>query len=131
MAWLYINSALPDASDVGIISSTSQRLKRVEGRSHHILNTISQLKEVKQKQIEGVCVVFGPGSFSSIRTGVLIANMFARTEKIPLIGLHLDQATDLALIAKGLEANTYPKQAYVKPEYDAEPNITVAKVKTT
>ncbi|MCC7356900.1 hypothetical protein IT408_00100 [Candidatus Uhrbacteria bacterium] len=131
MTWLYINSAQPDASDVGIITNATRRITRVTGRSHKILNTISRLKEVKHKKLNGVCVVSGPGSFTSIRTGVLIANVLARLEKIPLVGLHLDQVKDLAEVANGLQNNAFPYRAYVKPEYDTEPNITLPKAKIT
>ncbi len=131
MAWLYINSAAPEASDVGIISSTAQKVVRIEGRSHEILNAISKLKKKKAEAIEGICVVAGPGSFTSIRTGVLIANLMARLEHMPLYGIQLDQAQDMLALVQQLNAGKIPAQSYVKPEYDAEPNITLAKAKTT
>jgi tRNA A37 threonylcarbamoyladenosine modification protein TsaB len=131
MAWLYINSAAPEASEVGIISRTAQKVTRISGRSHAILNTIVRIKRKHASKLEGICVVSGPGSFSSIRTGVLIANILARIEQIPLYGIRLDQAQPVSTLVAQLDAKMIAPQAYVKPEYDAEPNITLAKSKTT
>lgn len=131
MAWLYINSAAPEASEVGIISRTTQKVTKISGRSHAILNTIVRTKRRQKSKLEGVCVVSGPGSFSSIRTGVLIANVLARLERIPLYGIRLDQAQSLSTLVMQLEEKMIAPQEYVKPEYDAEPNITMAKAKTT
>lgn len=129
MVWLYINSASPDASIVGQLKQGAIRVKNVQGRSHAILNTIASLPLLKKQRssIAGICVVSGPGSFSSIRTGVLIANVLSRELHIPLFGVDLSEAQDLEVLTANLQAGKIPAQEYVKPEYDTEPNITLPK----
>lgn len=123
MSWLFIHSAVPDQSIVGILSIDRIKLKQVEGRSHTILNTIAKLKPFPG--IKGICVVAGPGSFTSIRTGVLIANLLAREWKLPLYGIDAHEAQNLDALTQKLLHGNIPPQAYVKPEYDTEPNITL------
>lgn len=129
MGWLYINSAVPDASVVGQLEQGAIRLKNVEGRSHSILNTLAALPLMKRKgsNLAGICVVSGPGSFSSIRTGVLIANVMSRELGVPLFGVSLSETQDLDELTMKLQSGKILPQEYVKPEYDTEPNITLPK----
>lgn len=122
-SWLFIHSAVPDESTVGILSLEHIKLKRVTGRSHQILNTIAKLKPFPG--IRGICVVAGPGSFTSIRTGVLLANLLAREWRLPLFGVSLEEARDLDALTQRLKHGNIAPQAYIKPEYDTEPNITL------
>jgi tRNA threonylcarbamoyl adenosine modification protein YeaZ len=43
------------------------------------------------KDLHGVAVIRGPGSFTSVRVGVAVANPFAHQLKIPIVGLTTDQ----------------------------------------
>lgn len=102
-------------------------------RAHdHIADRYSMIRElssfisVKQlKDLKGICVVHGPGSFSAVRSGVLTANMMARVLGIPLFGIDRTQARDLDHVRDQIMQGAYRAQAYVAPTYDAEPNITV------
>jgi len=77
------------------------------------------------RDILGICVVAGPGSFSSVRSGVLDANLLARLWRVPLVGVTVEDAQDLPALARRLAAEHSRGAAYVAPIYDAEPNITV------
>lgn len=85
----------------------------------------SKIGLTRLKKTEGVCVVSGPGSFSSVRGGVLVANLLARFLKKPLVGILAPQAEDLPALYARLHAHEIPAQAFVAPVYDAEPNITL------
>ena len=76
------------------------------------------------ERAHGVCVVAGPGSFSAIRGGVLIANLLARLHDKKLYGLSKDEASDLTAVRERLTDGQLPSAPYVAPVYDAEPNIT-------
>lgn len=102
-------------------------------RAHdHVADRYSMIRElssfipVKQlKDLKGICVVHGPGSFSAVRSGVLAANVMARILRIPLFGIDRSEAEDLESVRDRLMQGSYRAQTYVAPIYDAEPNITV------
>jgi tRNA threonylcarbamoyl adenosine modification protein YeaZ len=76
----------------------------------------------------GVIVSKGPGSFTGLRIGLSIANAFAYSLKIPIVGLA--KITDNEkLLKKGQEAlrekTTFDEP--VTPEYGREPNISKPK----
>jgi hypothetical protein len=76
-------------------------------------------------ELKGVCVVRGPGSFSAVRGGVLVANIMARILRIPLFSLDRSEAADLEVVRDGLVQGLYHPKSYVAPTYDTEPNITI------
>ncbi len=102
-----------------------EKVWEYEGRTGNFFYQITQHVKLDQlKKADGICVVKGPGSFSSIRAGVLVANLLARALKLKLYSLPASQgkisATDLRRMKP---------QAFVAPEYDCEPNITLSKTK--
>jgi len=76
-------------------------------------------------RVEGICVVEGPGAFSSVRGGVLSANVLARLLKKPLVGIHVVESEDLQALSRNLEAGRHSPTSRVLPTYTSEPNITV------
>ncbi len=129
MAWLYINTARPSQFELGTLAPGQIRIQTSDGRSHAILLKLANQKITKDlKNLDGICVVAGPGSFSAIRTGVLIANLLSRLWQKPLIGVDLERAQSLEALAEDLATGRLKSQEYVKPEYDMEPNITLPKI---
>lgn len=122
MAWFFIDTHALGQFRVGWLMPTQVHVRVVEGRAHGLLNEIET--EMAGETPDGICVVAGPGRFSSIRTGVLQANLMARWHQIPLVGVAVDQTADLEVLAKDLEAGVFEPQGYIAPVYDAEPNIT-------
>ena len=51
------------------------------------LDRFLKLKKVKLKNIESVIVNTGPGSFTSVRIGVVLANTLSYALKIPVIAV--------------------------------------------
>ncbi|MBI5655012.1 hypothetical protein HZC53_05180 [Candidatus Uhrbacteria bacterium] len=96
------------------------------GRSNKILSALaSHLKAQDVQDMAGVCVVAGPGSFTSVRTGVLVANLLARYWGKPLYGVSVEQAQDVERLYRELNDGKHPSNGYVAPVYDTEPNITL------
>lgn len=92
-----------------------------EGRTRNLIYQITrQVKLDELKKADGICAVKGPGSFSSIRTGVLTANLLARVLKLKLYSLPAGKGKISDVDLKRLK----PK-VFVAPEYDREPNITI------
>ncbi len=127
MAWLFIDAARPRAYRVGLLGVRTVRVRESLGRSHGIvIECMSWLKKLGKEPLHGVCVVAGPGSFTSIRTGVIVGTMIARLRGVSLIGVSCEDAVDLERLRTECFAGTRQPTEHILPLYDAEPNITIA-----
>jgi tRNA A37 threonylcarbamoyladenosine modification protein TsaB len=142
MAWLFLDTHAPGEARFAILEDAKlPQVTSIQGRTVGLLPKLAKTMGSKGlKKIEGVCVVAGPGSFSSVRAGVLDANMIARLLDIPLIGITVDEAHDLPVLSAQLSVVSGQRNAKLKPEnwplkpaqyvapiYDKEPNITIPK----
>ncbi|MDQ7815079.1 MAG: hypothetical protein RDU25_04730 [Patescibacteria group bacterium] len=126
MEWLFIETTRPGEFRLGLLGPKDAKVKTYKGRSNSVLTRLSSLvKRTALTGLGGICVVSGPGSFTSVRTGVLIANILARKLKKPLVGIKLGQTKDMLSLGAKLAQGKFKKSTYVKPVYDAEPNITL------
>ncbi len=130
MAWLFL-----DTHEQGRVryawlerGEVDKRVER-EGRASILLPMIA--KDLPSRQVEGVCVVEGPGSFSAVRGGVLDANLLARFLRVPLVAVSAAEAHDLAGLAARLASGDVSVSTYVAPVYDKEPNITLSRKQFT
>lgn len=123
MNYLFIEAIDPKSFRVGILGLKKQTIRVVEKRSHAILAEV--IKITAKKKIDGVCVVSGPGSFTTVRTGVLIANVYARFMHIPLYSVDATRAMDLLETYAAIRAGTIVLSSFVAPRYSSEPNITL------
>ena len=132
MAWLFLDTHAPGEARFAILEDdVLPRITSIQGRTVGLLPTLAKTMGNKGlKNIEGVCVVAGPGSFSSVRAGVLDANMIARLLRIPLVGVTVDEARDLPILSHKLLSmhESLLTSDYVAPIYDKEPNITLPKL---
>lgn len=104
------------------------------------LENIFFICEFELKQLEGVCVVTGPGTYTGIRTGIAIAKTISQTLSIPIIGadklsLLLYEDNEYGVIAqnavfsplldiKRQEVYTALAKLYTeKPDYIIKPGI--------
>lgn len=128
MKWLFIDTTKAGEYRVGFLRPGKSRVSPGQGRSNRYLPALSKLaKEADWARIDGVCVVRGPGSFTAVRTGVLIANLLARLRRKPLVGVTAEDAQDLDSLAERIAHGFLPSAGYVAPAYGAEPNITLPK----
>lgn len=124
--WLFIDTSAFGVIRLGLISRGRQTVKSYAGKSGGLLAIINQqISLARLRQVQGICVVAGPGSFSSVRGGVLAANLLSRLLKKKLIGAYLEQAHNLKhLMTKIAQGELMPTN-FVAPVYASEPNITV------
>jgi tRNA A37 threonylcarbamoyladenosine modification protein TsaB len=131
MAWLFLDTHAPgEACFAWLEKDELPTAALVEGRVSNLLPKLAKSVGKKGlKRIQGVCVVAGPGSFSSVRAGVLEANLIARLLHVPLVGITVDEAQDLPVLSHKLFAmhHSVKMAEYVAPIYDKEPNITLPK----
>lgn len=125
--WLFVETTRPDNFVVGLLRPNAVKTVHVDARSHAVLGQILKLLTPSvRRQLDGICVVSGPGSFTSTRTGVMIANILSRQLRLPLVGVALDEAQDLDVLTLRLTTHHAPRTAtYVAPVYSSEPNITI------
>jgi len=55
------------------------------------LDQIFKEAKIKLSTLQGIAVLRGPGSFTSIRVGIAVANQIAHQLKIPIVGLTTDE----------------------------------------
>jgi len=127
MSWLFLDTHAPGMVRVGRFDGTRNSVRTLEDRAPAALLEVA--RQFHGEKPDGVCVVAGPGSFSSVRTGVLYANVLARWWRVPLVGVRSDEAEESKLpdLASRLAEGRIHPVAYVGPIYDAEPNITLPK----
>ena len=85
-----------------------------------LLSEIEKLINQNFKELSGIIVFRGPGSFTGLRIGITIANTIAYSEQIPIVGAGGENwITDgIAQLSFGENEKT------VLPEYGASANIT-------
>ncbi len=125
--WLYIETTRPDSFTVGLLGDGAPKyLALTQDRSHAVVVKIMKLlTPTVRRRMKGICVVSGPGSFTSTRTGVILANILSRQLRLPLFGVDLTDAQNLDELTARLMSHDIPEMAYVAPVYSSEPNITV------
>lgn len=125
MSWLYIDTATTGTCRFGVLTAKQHSVEAYAARSGKVLPFLERrLGRARIRRMKGICVVSGPGSFSSVRGGVLIANLLARLFRLPLVGVSVDETLDLSVLEVRLRNGSIPTQSFVAPVYDAEPNIT-------
>jgi len=127
MRWVFIDTSAAGECRFGTFGTGKPTIKRVAVRSNGLLPLLERMfgKE-KPASIDGIVVVAGPGSFSSVRGGVLVANLLARCWSIQLFGVPVADAEDLGGLSGRLSRDEVPSASFVQPRYTSEPNITMA-----
>lgn len=126
MGWLAIDTRTNGHSTISWVAGELLETIQVEGKAARALPVIARLLQNRRTELKGILVASGPGTFSSVRTGVLYANLCARLLKLPLIELSEEEAMPAryASVIQAYEAGARLAVDYAAPIYDREPNIT-------
>ncbi len=125
MPWIFIDTSKPGSFRAGPLTEGNLP-KTQEGRGKSVLTALAKkVPRASFQNMDGICVVAGPGSFSAVRTGVVLANLLSRLFKLPLVPVRTEDAEDLSSLRVKLEEGRFPTETYVAPLYDKEPNITL------
>ncbi len=128
MTWLLIDTHTASRVRAAWLQVDAKPKELVfEGRAALLLPKLARTWSTHAKELAGIVVVAGPGSFTSVRTGVLQANLLARFLKVPLYSASIEETEDLHDLTARLQAGELMASGYVAPIYDAEPNITMPK----
>jgi len=130
--YLYIDTTEKDSFDIVLIDEKSvikkKTVKSHRKHSEKLLKSIEQILLSNKsclKDLEGVIVVRGPGSFTSLRIGIATANALAFGLGISIAGV--DKHEDLDKIVSSIEKLFQRKPSIVIPKYGKEPHITESK----
>ena len=125
--WLLIDTRSREAAVFGWLTARGHlALRSVRAGAPGLMSSLaSRLKPSDVAGASGICVVRGPGSFSSIRMGTLVANLLTRLFNLKLYALDVQDTEDVRALAESLARRKPVK--YAAPIYDRPPNITLAK----
>lgn len=112
---------------MGHLSQSGSNLKRLPVPLGGLVAIMQKtFKPADLKNSAGIVVINGPGPFSSIRTGVLAANLLARILHKPLYAVQGTGVMDAESISADIISGELKPVRYAEPVYDAEPNITIS-----
>jgi len=94
-----------------------------KNESEIMLSWIDEIAGKKLNDARGIIVCVGPGSYTSVRVGVTIANSMALSLNIPIIGYKIGDAPKYTLL------HQQSFSAPVLPYYEREPLITKPKAR--
>ncbi|MFA6161005.1 MAG: hypothetical protein WCT54_01910 [Patescibacteria group bacterium] len=122
--FLFIDTRTRDKAEFGWIDDKrGKKTWKVAPGSSGLISSVSARMAPKELAAsDGICVVSGPGSFSSIRTGTLVANLLSRTFGLPLYEFSTEEADAGKIEVKNIK--TRKAKEYVAPIYDRPPNVT-------
>ena len=117
--YLLINTSEKDEIDIALFDDKTIEHKFYSGRNRELLSCIQNVFKIKN--LSGIMVVVGAGSFTSTRVACVVANTFGYVLQIPLLAISKEQAKDpQKLIAKLLKQ---PKGVYISATYSGEANV--------
>ncbi|MBD3281564.1 hypothetical protein GF391_02345 [Candidatus Uhrbacteria bacterium] len=129
MELFFIDTHERGFASLGFVSKNYSSIKTYEVKPGALMETLD--KNFAKKNIaeaEGIILVQGPGSFSSIRAGVLIGNLLARVYQKPLYAVSVRESQSPSRLITRIQNAELASVKYADPVYDAEPNITMPKI---
>lgn len=126
--YLLINTAVKNKLIINLTDNKSVIDKIEKKITYHgsekllmYIDVLIKKQKVKLSNIKGIAVVTGPGSFTAIRIGVVVANTLAWSLGIPVIGFRINKEIDFNKFRniKGYKS--------VSATYGKKPNITKSK----
>jgi tRNA threonylcarbamoyladenosine biosynthesis protein TsaB len=129
MLILTIRTDKPEA-EIGLYQDETQLAydiwqadRKLSDTIHQRLRTLLESKSYNLKDLEGIAVLKGPGSFTGLRIGITVANALAEGLTIPIVGAEGEDWIRGSIKLLGTGNN----EQIVLPEYGAPPHITMPK----
>jgi tRNA threonylcarbamoyl adenosine modification protein YeaZ len=135
---LYINTterdflkfALIDNKSIGLdnpILSINNIGNKQSENMIFLLNKFLKSRKVKLTSLSKIIVNRGPGSFTSVRIGIVLANTLSYSLKIPIVGVENFNPEKKEDYLELLKCKS--KEEFIKPFYYKEANITKPNIK--
>lgn len=115
----------PDLRDSHHLVFLDQNIKKeINSGDPTLLEAVDNLllsEKLPRENLQGIGVVVGVGTFSTLRSAVVLANTWHFALRIPVVALTPEDWEDTPrVLAKFFQAKT---NTYILPFYSAEPNI--------
>lgn len=129
---LAINTAAEEESAVFLFDGEKTVKEKIGSQKDKLLNSIDKILKkgrTKAKNLFGILVVSGPGAFTAVRQGVVLANTFGYLLGVPVLGLEKNEFNnEKEFLEKGYKKMMKAQKGkIVLPAYGKEPNITKPK----
>jgi hypothetical protein len=129
---LAIDTTVADEAAVFLFDGKNIKKETLREAKDKLLFLVDKVFKKNKKEIEGIggiAVVSGPGSFTAVRGGVVMANVLGNLLKVPVIGIKREEFKDEVEFLKiGYGKMMEGKgERIVLPAYGKEPNITKPK----
>lgn len=127
---LVLQTTIPGRLSVWLVQARkilAERTKTIEWYSSDqaLACVDSTLQSIKKSlsNVTGIIVVRGPGSFTAVRTGIIIANTLGQLLDIPVSGIVTNKPLTSSEVLRQASVPGQKKTA-VKPWYGKKPNIS-------
>ena len=129
--YLLIDMSGRDDIHLTLFDSDTIEYKNYSGRNRELLASIDNFfieQKFDKKDLMGIMVVVGTGSFTSTRIACVVANSFAFVLQIPLLAIGQDKIDNAqSLISELLKQSeacpSMRRGQYISATYSGEPNI--------
>lgn len=129
MIYLSIRTDKPE-SEIGLFRDGTplsyyhwEANRRLAETIHKTMEQQLEKQELGYKDIDGLIIYKGPGSFTGLRIGVSVANALASSLNIPIVGCSGSEWTEVGIS----RLNNSENDKQVVPEYGSLPNVTKQK----
>lgn len=126
--FLLINTSERDKIHLALFDEDKKFEKVFEGQNRELLASIDvflKQKNIEKKNLKGIMVVVGSGSFTSTRIAAVVANSFGYVLQIPLLSITKDEIKDIQGLI--LKLRKQKPGIFISAQYSGKPNITKAK----
>ncbi len=129
---LAINTAAEEESAVFLFDGEKNIKEKIGSQKDKLLFSVDKIlrkRKIAAKNIGGIAVVSGPGAFTAVRQGVVLANAFGYLLNVPIVGVKAEEfKSENEFLKIGYEKMTKTKKGkIILPAYGREPNITKPK----
>jgi tRNA threonylcarbamoyl adenosine modification protein YeaZ len=130
---LYINTSIREFLEFALVNKGEVfLLKRKVGirqseKALSLLDAFLKKNKFQLTALKKIVVNRGPGSFTAVRLGIVLANTLSFGLKIPVVGVYNLELKDKVGYLE-LSRLKFSKQ-FIKPYYDRDPDITKSKKK--
>lgn len=122
--YLCIDLSLRDEIVLTFFTQDAREQNIYSGRNRELLSCIDRAlydRGETKKDVKGILVVVGAGSFTNTRIAVTVANTWGYAQEIPLLAITEEEKKDLqSCISRLLDQ---PIGQYISATYSGEPNI--------
>ncbi|MBI2984660.1 MAG: hypothetical protein HYY50_03480 [Candidatus Kerfeldbacteria bacterium] len=126
-----LQSNIPGQLSVWLVGSSQVVYQRRRSVPDHgaeallvILDELLRRRRLTVERLKRIAVVRGPGPFSAVRTGLVVANTLSTVRQVPMTGVVVSQPLSRQMVRKIQSHPRRFRRQVVKPWYGREPNIS-------